>query len=322
MELAARDDIPPAHDALSEVLAQLGERVAPVAFARERTLPISEPLHDLFLEQGLVRGRVMSCQGTAASSMAFSVASEALVQGAWMAVVDVDTFGADAAAELGVPLERIVRVESAPHQASASPERQAADWIDVMGAAVDGFDIVITRVPASLRTDRRPAAARKLGSRIQQRGAVVLVLGDAGVLGSDITLATQRTVWAGLGRGHGHLRCRRVEVEASGRRQPGARRCSLELAGAVGRVELRSVTDTSEPALAVVGDTRNTDAHGTGGQSHDAVIDLDAGVDVVGVDVVGVDDAGVSVAGVDVDPQAQVLAEMRAGLHDDHLAAG
>ncbi|BAN03259.1 hypothetical protein [Ilumatobacter coccineus] len=295
MELAARDDIPSDHDALSDVLAQLGERVAPVTFARERTLPIAEPLSGLFPEQALVRGRVLSCCGTAASSMAFSVASEALAQGAWMAVVDVDTFGADAAAELGVPLERIVRIESNPRlssdaSAEAASDRLAAEWIDVMGAAVDGFDIVVTRVPASLRTDRRPAAVRKLGSRVQQRGAVVLVLGDAGALGSDITLTTQRTVWEGLGQGFGHLRCRQIEIEAAGRRQPRAQRCSLELVGAAGRVALRAGVASGESALAVV-----------------------AGDDLA---------VGRAVDAVELDPQAEVLAEMRAGLHDDHLAAG
>jgi hypothetical protein len=295
MELAARDDIPSDHDALSDVLAQLGERVAPVTFARERTLPIAEPLSGLFPEQALVRGRVLSCCGTAASSMAFSVASEALAQGAWMAVVDVDTFGADAAAELGVPLERIVRIESNPRLFSdasdeAASDRLAAEWIDVMGAAVDGFDIVVTRVPASLRTDRRPAAVRKLGSRVQQRGAVVLVLGDAGALGSDITLTTQRTVWEGLGQGFGHLRCRQIEIEAAGRRQPRAQRCSLELVGAAGRVALRARVASGESALAVV-----------------------AGDDLA---------VGRAVEAVELDPQAEVLAEMRAGLHDDHLAAG
>lgn len=307
MELAAVDDVFPERDALSEVLAQLGERVAPITLARERTLPVVESLHGVFPDQGLVRGRVLSCRGAAASSVAFSVASAALMEGAWMAVVDVDTFGADAAAELGVPLERVVRVDSASGGSSSvslssssvpssalSPERQAAEWIDVMGAAVDGFDIVMTRVPASLRNERRPAAVRKLGSRVQQRGAVVLVLGDAGALGSDITLTTQQTVWSGLGQGFGHLRQRQINIEAAGRRQPNVRTCSLELLGAAGRVELNTTSSEVTPigaTLAVAGES----ALGRSDQ-------LDA------ID--------------EVDPQAQVLAEMQAGLSDDHLAAG
>lgn len=302
MELAAVDDVSPERDALSEVLAQLGERVAPITLARGRTLPVVESLHSIFPDQGLVRGRVLSCRGAGASSVAFSVASAALAGGAWMAIVDVDTFGADAAAELGVPLERVVRVDSAPKAPSApspvlSPERQVAEWVDVMGAAVDGFDIVVTRVPASLRTDRRPAAVRKLGSRVQQRGAVVLVLGDAGALGSDITLTTQRTVWGGLGQGSGHLRRRQIDIEAAGRRQPNVRRCSLELLGAAGRVELNPA---SPDAMAVTQIGATLAVAGCN--------DLDRSIQPEALD--------------DVDPQAQVLAEMQSGLSDDHLAAG
>lgn len=308
MELAAVDDVSPERDALSEVLAQLGERVAPITLARERTLPVVESLHGVFPDQGLVRGRVLSCCGAAASSVAFSVASAALMEGAWMAVVDVDTFGADAAAELGVPLERVVRVDSASGATSSAPteslsaERRAAEWIDVMGAAIDGFDIVVTRVPASLRTDRRPSAVRKLGSRVQQRGAVVLVLGDTGALGSDITLTTQRTVWSGLGQGSGHLRQRRVDVEATGRRQPNVRTCSLELQGAAGRVELSAAS----PKIMSIGATLTVAGQGTPGSSTRS-----EAIDDVSNEVVD-----------DVDPQAQVLAEMQAGMSDDHLAAG
>lgn len=283
------DDTPSEHEALSEVLAQLGERVAPIVMARERTLPVAESLYGLFPERGLVRGRVMSCRGAAASSVAFSVASSALAEGAWMAVIDVETFGADAAAELGVPLERVVRVDSAPR--TSSPERATADWIDVMGAAVDGFDLVVTRVPSSLRQGRIPAAVRKLGTRVQQRGAVVLVLGEAGALRVDHTLTTQRTVWSGLGQGFGHLHRRQIDVEAAGRRQPNVLSCSLELVGTTGRVEMSA--EVFQPASGA------------------------STLAVTGHDPVGQSDVYDT-----ADPQAQVLAEMRAGMHDEHLAAG
>ena len=111
-----------------------------------------------------------------------------------------------------------------------------------MGAAVDGFDLVLTRVPAALRHDRRPAAVRKLGSRLQQKGAVVVTLGAPGALGGDIELTTQRTVWAGLGDGTGHLHRRVIDVEAAGRRMPGRRSCSIELVGEGARLGLGSVS--------------------------------------------------------------------------------
>lgn len=285
MELAAVDPLREAdHDPLSAVLAQLGERVAPITLARERTIPVVDELADIFPDGGIVRGRVLSCQGPAASTAALVTVGAAMRAGAWLAVVDVSTFGADAAAELGVPLERVVRVDTAVSEAvgagDVSPETQAADWIDVMGAATDGFDLVVTRVPAALRGERRPAAVRKLTSRITQRGAVVVVLGDPGVLSCDVALTTVGVVWEGLGQGNGHLRRRHIEVEASGRRQPGVRRCGLELVGTASRVELRSV-----PVGGSIGGSIGVPEFGSGGAS--------------------------GAGGDDFDPQAQVLAEMR-----------
>ena len=64
---------------------------------------------------------------------------DALVAGAWLAVVDVDTFGVDAATELGVPLERVVRIDTRRHRAEQTgadqtgAEHDVHDWIDVMG---------------------------------------------------------------------------------------------------------------------------------------------------------------------------------------------
>lgn len=232
--MSLRSEPPTRRAALSEVLAELGDRVKPVALARERTMPVATAFEALLPDDGLVRGRVMSCHGAAATTLAFGLVRDALVAGAWMAVVDVPTFGADAAAEVGVPLERVVRVGS-----GVDAERAAASaWIEVMAAAVDGFDVVVTRVPAALQGDRRPAAVRTLVKRIQQHGAVVVVLGETGALASDVELHTTSTVWWGIGDGTGHLRRRRVDVEASGRRLPGGRVGAIELTGVDNRVEL------------------------------------------------------------------------------------
>lgn len=233
----------PRDEALRGVLAELGERVKPVALARERTLRVSTPFEQL-LPEGLVRGQVVSSQGVAARSVAFGLVRDALVEGGWMAVVDVSTLGTDAAAEFGVPLERVVRIETGADDGSGTD----LDWIDVMGAAIDGFDVVLTRVPAGLRSGHRPAAVRKLGSRLQQKGAVVVTLGAAGSLGGDVEVTTRRTVWGGLGEGTGHLRRRVVEVVAAGRRVPGSRSCSIELAGEGTRVEFTRVADRDPQA--------------------------------------------------------------------------
>ena len=240
-------------DALRDVLAELGERVRPVVLARDRALSVA-PAFDQLLPDGLVRGQVVSCHGAAQRSTAFALVRDSLVAGGWMAVIDVATFGTDAAAELGVPLERVVRIDTGVEDAAMEAAEDAAvaqsatdlahlAWIDVMGAAIDGFDLILTRVPAALGADRRPAAVRKLRSRLQQKGAVVVTLGSPGALGGDVELTTQRTVWSGLGDGAGLLRRRVIDVEATGRRLPGTRSCSIELTGTGNRV------DVAAPAL-------------------------------------------------------------------------
>lgn len=234
---------------MRDVLTELGERIKPITLARERTLPVAAPFDQLLPDEGMVRGRVLSCRGVADTSLAFGLIADALVEGAWAAMVDVATFGADAASEFGIPLERIVRVESGVAEAERSAGVGAvASWVDVMGAAVDGFDVVVTKVPAELlrgqnsggqnsggQNGRRPAAVRKLATRVQQKGAIVIVLGESGALSSDLVFSTEHTEWSGVTDGTGHLRSRVVTVAAGGRRLPLARTVSLLIDSASGR---------------------------------------------------------------------------------------
>ena len=204
-------------NAVANVLEALGERVAPVVMAHERTLPVPDQFGELFPEGAMVRGRVLSCTGPAATSLALALLAPAVEAGAWLAVIDVPTIGLDAASELGIALERVVGVEPG--------EGPAVTWPDLVAAAADGFELVLTRVPEGVR----PAAVRSLVARLQQRGVVVVVLGDPGVLPCDGVLDSSAVAWEGLGDGFGRLRRRSVEVEASGRRLPGARRRTVRL---------------------------------------------------------------------------------------------
>lgn len=201
---SARPDLP-------EVLAALGERVAPLTLARERTLPVPDVVAHLFPDGGLVRGRVLSCDGSAATSFACSLLAPAVAAGGWVAVIDLPTLGLDAASELGVPLERVVAVDTGG---------DSSRWIETVAAAADGFDVLLVRVPAELR----PVMVRKLVIRIQQQGAVVVVVGGPGILPCDGELRADGLPWEGIGGGCGHLRRRAVRVSVAGRRSPGVRR--------------------------------------------------------------------------------------------------
>ena len=255
-DVAALVEAPP----LASVLAALGDRVAPVSMARERVLPVVGHAAELFSEGGLVRGRVLSCRGMAATSASLDLVAAAVAAGSWMAVIDVPTLGLDAASELGVPLERIVAIDTALGEKTTEANRaeRAARWADVVAAAADGFEVMLTRVPAEVTA----STVRKVATRLQQRGVVMLVLGDPGPLVCDGVIDTTEQVWSGVGAGWGHLQQRTVDMSASGRRVPGRRCVSLALPfgaevtsvkEATSVTEVTSVTSSEHDAAAAVG---------------------------------------------------------------------
>ena len=210
----------------------LAAAVAPTTLARQRTLPVADPFVPLLPDGALARGRAVSCRGIAATSLAVALAAEATTAGAWLAVVDVPWLGVEAAGELGVPLERLVRVEPA-----------GSEWADVVAAVLDGFELVVTRVPRRLNA----ATLRRVQARVQAREAVLIVVGEPGTLSADITMEASSPVWEGVEHGWGHLRGRRVTVWSTGRRVPRPRRAELWLPGPDGTVAV------AEPALRSVG---------------------------------------------------------------------
>ena len=159
-------------------------------------------------------------------SLALALAVQATATGAWLAVVDVPMFGLEAAEEFGIPLERVVRVDP--------PDRKAIGetWTELMGAVLDGFEVVVTRVPPRLNA----GFARRLQARMKAREAVVIALGRPGSVSVDIELQASDPQWEGVADGWGHLRGRRVAVTSSGRRVPRPRHASLWLPGPDGKV--------------------------------------------------------------------------------------
>lgn len=201
-------------------LALAAAAVAPTTLAVDRTIPVGAAWTSL-LPDGLVRGRSIACTGLAAPSLALSLLGGALGGGAWLAVVDVPWLGIEAAADLGIPIERLVRVDTA----GPSGERSGELWAEVTAAAIDGFDGILTRIPP-----RTPAGlARRLQTRLRRRGGILITLGDPGTLTADLTITADDVRWDGLGSGHGHLRRRRLNTVVTGRRAPRGRRTALHL---------------------------------------------------------------------------------------------
>jgi hypothetical protein len=219
----------------------LAAAVAPTTLARQRTLPVAAPLQPLLPEGALARGRTVACRGVAATSLAVALAAEAATAGAWLAVVDVPWLGVEAVAELGVPLERLVRVD--PGETAGS---FGGAWADLVAAVLDGFELVVTRVPRRLSA----AVLRRVLARVQARESVLLAVGEPGPLVPDVAIDASAAVWEGVADGWGHLRGRRVTVTATGRRVPRTRRTELWLPGPDGAV---AAVEDPIPALRAVG---------------------------------------------------------------------
>jgi hypothetical protein len=216
--------------------------LATIVPARDRCLPVDEAFAPLLPDAGLVRGRIVGCTGSAAMSLALALAARATTTGSWLAVVGVSMLGVEAVAELGVPLSRLVSIES---------DGRPATWAERVVAAADGFDLILTRPPAGAER-----VVRKVKQRLQARGVVLLAVGPSSPgVSCDVEFSTTAVTWAGLGDGHGSLLGRRATVRVGGRRVPRPIECEMWLPGPSGRVVARqdhehTQVDTHVDALA------------------------------------------------------------------------
>jgi hypothetical protein len=191
---------------------ELHDRLAPVTLAREHLLAVPEPLRDLFPSGGMQRGWSVGFEGPGGWSIALAMAASVASGDAWMAVVGVEELGLVAAAELGVRLDRLLVIESSAPNLLATVTASLVEVADVVALA--------PRQPVSHRD------ARRLTARARERGSVLFHLdgGRGWPLALDVTITATTERWEGIGQGHGHLRSRRLGIEAVGRRSAARRR--------------------------------------------------------------------------------------------------
>ncbi|MFY0406127.1 hypothetical protein [Solicola sp. PLA-1-18] len=191
---------PPADVATLERVRSLQERVRQV----QGTRPASTPVDTLPALSGLLPGGTLHAGGTytvsGSSTLAAALAAGASQAGAWCAVVGVPTFGAEAAAALGVDLARTVVLPD-----------PGDSWLPATQALVDVLGVVVLRPPSRVREGE----AARLAARLRQRGAALVVLGDWPR--PDVRLEVVGGAWVGLGVGHGRLAARRATVRATPR---------------------------------------------------------------------------------------------------------
>lgn len=167
----------------------------------DRTLPMLPALQGL-IPGGLRKGTAYSVTGSMTLAMALLAGPSG--QGAWCGALGLPDFGIEAASRLGVDLGRLVLVP-----------RPGNQWLTVAAAMTDVLGVVIAHSPDRVT----PAETSRLGARLRQRGATLIVLGDWP--GAEATLAVVGSSWGGLGDGHGYLSSRQLLVEVSGRNGPG-----------------------------------------------------------------------------------------------------
>jgi hypothetical protein len=155
--------------------------------------------------------------------LAVGLAARPVAAGSWMAVVGLPMLGIELLAAMGIPLERVVAVDG-----GSGPR----DWAERTGAAIDGFELVLTRPPTG--SER---FTRKIGHRLQAKGAVLIPVGPVSPgVPCDLELVTTSIAWSGIHHGAGHLRRRRATVRSEGRRMPRPVEAELLVPGDDGRV--------------------------------------------------------------------------------------
>jgi hypothetical protein len=167
-----------------------------------RALPTHPALGDLLPNGALSAGGSYAVVGS--TTLALALLQGASAAGAWCAVVGVPDLGVEATAGLGVDLDRLVLV---PHP--------GAQWLAVVAALVDVVSIVLVKPPRPAPGVPRigEATAGRLSSRLRQREAVLVSLGDWPRV--DARLAVTESAWAGLGAGFGHLVGRQATVTSA-----------------------------------------------------------------------------------------------------------
>jgi hypothetical protein len=177
-------------DPARPVLDQLRERVTALEVGSGRL-----PVPVLPALSSLVALHTGGSYGVDSASLALALAAGASAAGEWVGFAGWPDFGAEAAAALGVDLERTVLVPSVGDH-----------WLEVTAALVDVLRVVVLRPPA--RVDARSAGI--LDARLRKRSSVLVVWGDWPRCEARVSLEDAR--WSGPEQGDGRLRERRARI--------------------------------------------------------------------------------------------------------------
>ncbi|MCC4908823.1 hypothetical protein LQ938_11115 [Microbacterium sp. cx-55] len=173
-------------------------------------LPTHPSLAALLPGGGLRAGAAYSVSPS--SSLLLSLMARPSREGSWCAAIGMPELGAEAAASLGVALERLVLVPD-----------PGPRWLSVAATLAEVMPVVAVR-PGGRVSD---AEASRFMARLRDRGATLLVQGVWPQ--AEASLQIGEPEWSGLGDGHGYLTSRAVTVSVLSRRSPVPRRARMLL---------------------------------------------------------------------------------------------
>jgi hypothetical protein len=197
-----------------ELVRELQSRIRSMQRSRldSRALPTIPALSELLPGGALAAGNAYAVDDS--TTLALSLLLGPSRAGSWCAVVGMPDLGVEAAAGLGIDLERLVLV---PHPGE--------HWLSVVSALIDVVSVVLVRPPTQSKVRIGEAAAAKISSRLRQREAVLVSLGTSAGSGiedsawprAEARLSITESAWTGLGAGFGHLTARQVTVSSVSR---------------------------------------------------------------------------------------------------------
>jgi len=164
--------------------------------------PAAQPVRTHPALSGLLQLQTGATYGVTTASLAALLMAGPSADGAWCAVVGAAELGLEAAAMVGVDLNRVVAV---PDPGSL--------WLEVVAALVDVLGIVVVRPPRSVSSGPSAKDASRLAARLRTRGSILVVWGDWPRCEARLGLAD--VAWQGVGFGHGHLQARQVTLEVA-----------------------------------------------------------------------------------------------------------
>lgn len=196
----------------ASTLRSLQQRITEMQPLRlgERGLPTLPGLRPLLPGGALRQGASYSVHGSLQLGLAMLAAASA--SGSWCGVIGVPEFGAEAAAQLGIALDRCVLIPD-----------PGEDGLGLTGLLSE----ILTVVLLSPSRTPRPGDAERISARLRDHGSALVALGDWPR--PESTLRVTGSSWDGLTHGQGLLDERALEIRSEDRR--GVRHHTVRFSG-------------------------------------------------------------------------------------------